>query len=192
MRVGLYSALVWQVSLSNMVFLSCFTSHPLRVQMLHPTTYTFSQPGWERYLRLWLITCRLGGWYTKGIKMVWTCGPGSKLNMRVRINCIPSGVSMERKLGRLSLSPVGCLATTSNDSRGWKFCGKKSTLLFNRNIGSLLKWLNILNTCSSLESMIVSRIGINPSERFVMRQLRSVLMRSIKWTPRLRKRSKLR
>ena len=100
--------------------------------------------------------------------MVWTCCPSSKLNMRVRLNWIPSGIFMGIKLGRLSLSPVGQLSTTSNDSRGYQLCGEKSTLLFNWNIGQLLKWLNILKTRSSLDSARVLRIGINPSACFVM------------------------
>ena len=160
--------------------------------MLHPPTYTFSQPGWERYLRWRLITSRLGGIRMKGIKKVWTCGPGSKLDMKVRLNWIPSGVSMVKKVGRLSLSPVGCLATTSNNSRGWKLCGEKSTGMFNRNIGSLLRWLNRLKTRSSLEHVRVSIIGIKPSARFVMQQIHSVLMKSVKLPPRLKWRLKMR
>ena len=73
-----------------------------------------------------------------------------------------------RKLVRLSLSPVGCLATTSNSYRCWQLCGNKSTLLFNRNIGLLLKWLKTLKTRSSLDAVRLLRIGINPSASFVM------------------------
>ena len=127
LRVGLSSSLRGHVSLSNMEFFSCFPSHLLGVQVLYPPTYNFSHPGWERYLIRRLITCRLGGRCMKGIKTVWTCGPGSNLDKKVRINWIPSGNYMGRKLGRLNLSTVGRLATTSNDSRGWKFCGEKST-----------------------------------------------------------------
>ena len=180
LRVGLFSTLILQVSLSNMVFFSYFLLRPLGFLVLHHPIYTFIQPGWERYLRWRLITCCLGGQCMKGINMVWTCGPGSNLNMRVQKNCISSGLLMRRKLGSLSLSLVGRLATTSNNSRGWKFCGEKLTLLFNRNIGSLLKWLNILKTRSSLYPTRVLKIGINPSAIFVMRQLPCVLMRSVK------------
>ena len=116
----------------------------------------------------------------KGIKTVWTFGLGSKLDMRVRIKWIPSGVSMGINLGRLILIPVGFFETISNDSRVWKFCGEKSTRMFNRNIGLLLRWLNIFNIRSCLKLARVSRIGIKPSACFVMRQLRSVIMRSVK------------
>ena len=116
----------------------------------------------------------------KVIKTVWNCGLGSKLDMRVRINWIPSGVSMGINLGLLILIPVGFFETISNDSRVWKFCGEKSTQMFNRNIGLLLRWLNIFNIRSCLKLARVSRIGIKPSACFVMRQLRSVIMRSVK------------
>ena len=125
LRDGLSSALILKVSLSNMVFCICFPSHSLGVQLLHPPTYNFSLSVWERYLIWRLITCCLGVRYMKEIKTVWTCGTGSNLDMRVWINWIPSGNSMERKLGRFNLSTVGRLATTSNDSRVWQFCGDK-------------------------------------------------------------------
>ena len=53
----------------------------------------------------------------KGIKMVWTCGPGLKLDMRVRPSWIPSVNYMGRRLGCLSLSLLGRLAVTSNYSK---------------------------------------------------------------------------
>ena len=128
----------------------------------------------------------------KGIKTVWTCGPGSKSDIRVRLNWIPSGDSTGRKLVRLSWSLVVRLATTSNNSRVWQFCGEKSTRMFSRNIGLLLRWLNRLKILSYLDPARVSIIGIKPSARFMVRQLRSMLMRSVKWLPRLKRRSKIR
>ena len=44
----------------------------------------------------------------EGDKTVWTCGHGSRLNMIVRLNWIPLGYFMARKVGRLSLSLVDC------------------------------------------------------------------------------------
>ena len=145
-----------------------------------PPTYTLIQPGWERYLIWRLITRRLGGQCMKLIKTVWNCGPGSKLDMLVRLNWIPSGVSMGRKLGRLNLSPVGHLANASNYFRTWKVCGDKLIGIFNCKIDSLLRWLNRLKTRSSLDPAIVSIIGIKPRARSMMRKLRSVLMISVK------------
>ena len=88
-----------------------------------PPTYIFSLSGLERYLRRRLISFRFGGQCMKGIKTVWTCVPGSKLDMRVRLSWIPSGDSMGIKLGHLSLSPAGRLENTSNNYRFWLFCG---------------------------------------------------------------------
>ena len=157
-----------------------------------PPTCTFSQPGWDRYLILRIITRCLGVRCGKGIKMVCTCVPGSNLNIIGRLNWIPSGVFIGIKLCHLILSPVDRLATTSNDSRGWQLCGEKSTLLFNQDIGSLLKWLNRFKTRSSLDPARVLIIGINPSACFVMWQLRYVLIISVKIPPRLRRISKTR
>ena len=92
------------------------------------------------------------------------------------------------KISSLKLKSGGSIGY----SRGWQFCGKKWKLLFNRNIGSLLKWLNRLKTRSSPDPARVLIIGINSSARFVMRQLSCMLIRSVKLPPRLRRRPKTR
>ena len=75
--------------------------------------HLYFQSSWLGAELIWrLITCCLVGRCMKGIKTVWTCGPGYKLYTRVQINWIPSGVSTGIKLGRLSLIPVVRFTTT--------------------------------------------------------------------------------
>ena len=101
---------------------------------MHPTCIS-SHLGWGWYLRWRKINVFLCGQCTKGIWMESDCGSGLSLDMRVRPNWIPLGISIGRILVHSSWRPVAHLLITLTNYRAWKSPGNKSTRQLTPKVG---------------------------------------------------------